>query len=68
MDGADFETLRASAEQASKLLKALANQDRLMLLCLLAESEKSVSQLEAALEIRHIGMPDGETESQTGRS
>ncbi len=41
-----------SAEAASHFLKALANENRLLLLCLLAEGEKSVTELEAMLELR----------------
>ena len=44
--------LRESADKASVLLKALSNQDRLMILCIIAESERSVSELEGLLEIR----------------
>lgn len=48
------ETLQQSSgiEQALMLLKALANTDRLLVLCSLIESEKSVSQLESTLGIR----------------
>jgi DNA-binding transcriptional ArsR family regulator len=44
--------MRDSSEQASKLLKALSNQDRLMILCILADGEKCVSELEGILAIR----------------
>ena len=37
--------LQAQSEQAAKLLKALANPDRLLLLCQLVEQEKSVAEL-----------------------
>ena len=43
--------LRANADAASQLLKALANPDRLLLLCLLAEGERNVGELQAALGI-----------------
>lgn len=43
---------RDGSEKASKLLKALANQDRLMILCNLADGEKCVSDLEGLLGIR----------------
>ena len=46
------EILRESSEKASRLLKALANQDRLLILCNLAEGEKCVSDLEEILGIR----------------
>ena len=41
-----------SAEAASDLLKALANENRLLLLCLLAQGERSVTELEGRLELR----------------
>ena len=41
-----------SARAASRFLKALSNQNRLLLLCLLSEGERTVSQLEAALGLR----------------
>lgn len=37
---------------ASSYLKALANESRLLVLCLLAEKERSVSELELLLEMR----------------
>ena len=46
------EEMRANAEQASSLLKALSNQDRLMILCNLADGEKSVGELEKRLSMR----------------
>jgi DNA-binding transcriptional ArsR family regulator len=39
------------ARKASDFLKALAHENRLMILCLLAERERSVTELEAALEL-----------------
>lgn len=48
----DPEVMRASSEKASALLKAMSNQDRLMILCILADSEKCVSDLEGILGIR----------------
>ena len=33
-----------AAEQAAELLKALANEDRLMILCHLADGEKNVGE------------------------
>lgn len=47
-----FDELRSSADKASSLMKVMANADRLMLLCQLSQGEKSVSQLEALLDIR----------------
>lgn len=37
--------LQAQSEQAAKLLKALANPDRLLLLCHLVQLERSVAEL-----------------------
>ncbi len=47
-----FEKLSKSARRASRFLKALANENRLMLLCILSEGEYSVTELEAILGIR----------------
>lgn len=44
--------MRLAAAQASGLLKALSNPDRLLLLCQLTEGEHCVSELEALLDIR----------------
>ena len=44
--------MAASARTASRFLKALSNPNRLLLLCLLAEGEMTVSALEAALGLR----------------
>lgn len=41
-----------SAKRASDFLKALAHESRLMILCFLAEGEKSVSELEDLLSLR----------------
>lgn len=48
----DYARMYEHTEQATRLLKVLANQDRLMILCKLVEGEKNVSQLEDILEIR----------------
>ncbi len=48
----DVEKLRHSADQAISALKLLANEDRLLLLCQLAQGEMCVSDLEAQLNIR----------------
>jgi len=44
--------LQKSAAEASKLLKAMANPDRLMLLCQLSRDEKSVGEIEALTGIQ----------------
>ena len=41
-----------NAKRASNFLKALAHESRLMILCILAEGEKSVSELEDLLNLR----------------
>jgi DNA-binding transcriptional ArsR family regulator len=48
----DLDELMASAERASSFLKALANENRLMLLCLLANGDKAVSELKDALGMK----------------
>lgn len=47
--GVDVARLMAQARAASDLLKALSHETRLMILCLLVEGEKSVSDLEQIL-------------------
>jgi DNA-binding transcriptional ArsR family regulator len=49
--GPDFSQLRDNATQAAKLLRALSNENRLMLLCLLFEGEKTVGQLNESLPL-----------------
>jgi DNA-binding transcriptional ArsR family regulator len=41
----DLETMRTNATQAASLLKGLANENRLMILCTLMQGEFSVSEL-----------------------
>ncbi|MDF3887791.1 metalloregulator ArsR/SmtB family transcription factor [Cupriavidus basilensis] len=48
----DLGTMQAAAAQACALLKVLANQDRLLLMCQLSQGELCVSDLEARLGIR----------------
>jgi len=47
----DLDAMHDAAADAARLMKALANPDRLMLLCQLSQGESSVSGLEAALGI-----------------
>ena len=42
----EFRTLWDNVGQANAILRGLANENRLMILCLLAEGEKSVGELE----------------------
>ncbi|AJG24656.1 ArsR/SmtB family transcription factor [Cupriavidus basilensis] len=48
----DLGTMQAAAAQACALLKVLANQDRLLLMCQLSQGELSVGELEERLAIR----------------
>jgi len=41
-----------NAKRASEFLKALAHESRLIILCILAQGEKSVSELEQELNLR----------------
>lgn len=43
--------MQQAARQASDLMKALSNENRLMILCQLADGEKSVGELAALLEL-----------------
>ena len=47
----DPESMRAHAGEAAQLLRALANDKRLMLLCLLVEGERSVGELNARVDL-----------------
>lgn len=55
-DGAEYspelELLMRKARKASNFLKALSHESRLLLLCLLAERERSVTELENILSLR----------------
>ncbi len=48
----DIDALIGSAQQASAFLKALAHEARLLILCLLIEEEKSVTEIEELLSLR----------------
>lgn len=47
----DLPLMRSAAAEATAMLKILANEDRLLLLCQLSQGEKSVSELEALLDV-----------------
>ncbi len=47
----DLDAMHEAAERACGLMKALANPDRLMLLCQMSQGEMSVGELEAELGI-----------------
>lgn len=49
---ADADRMADKAKQAADFLKALAHENRLMILCILSQGEKSVSELERLLELR----------------
>jgi DNA-binding transcriptional ArsR family regulator len=48
----DFERMAENAKRASDFLKALAHETRLLMLCILAEGDKSVGELEKILDLR----------------
>ena len=48
----DIDRLLASARHAAEFLKALSHEARLVILCLLADGEKSVTELEQTLNLR----------------
>ena len=47
----DFGLMRAAAGEATAVLRVLANEDRLLLLCQLSQGEKSVGELETLLDL-----------------
>jgi DNA-binding transcriptional ArsR family regulator len=51
-DTLELESMHSAAERACRLMKALSNPDRLMVLCRLSQGELSVGEIEAALGIR----------------
>jgi DNA-binding transcriptional ArsR family regulator len=48
----DIETMIANARDAAEFLKALSHEARLVILCLLAQGEKSVTEIEQMLKLR----------------
>jgi DNA-binding transcriptional ArsR family regulator len=48
----DVDALLKHAQEASDFLKALSHEARLVILCLLVDGEKSVSELEEMLNLR----------------
>ena len=48
----DIDAMISSAHDASAFLKALAHEARLIILCLLIEEEKSVTEIEEILSLR----------------
>lgn len=49
--GLDIQAMHERAEEAVSMLKAIANQNRLLLLCQMVEGERSVNELAALLEL-----------------
>ncbi|MBG19148.1 MAG: transcriptional regulator, partial [Rhizobiales bacterium] len=60
--GKDLDVLLEQAKKASDLLKALSHETRLVILCILSEGEKSVSELEEILS-----MPQAAVSQQLAR-
>ena len=52
MTGQELQKLAARAREASELLKALAHQTRLLILCILADEEKTVGEIENILGVQ----------------
>ncbi len=51
-DMANMEDMVTHARNASDLLKALAHENRLMILCLLVDGEKSVTEIQETMDMR----------------
>ncbi len=52
LDPEEYASMAKSAEKACDLLRGIAHEARLIILCMLSEGEKSVGELEAFLELR----------------
>ena len=69
----DLDAMHEAAAGAARLMKTLANPDRLMLLCQLGQGERSVSELESELGIlqptlsQQLGVPREEQLVDTRR-
>jgi len=75
--GLDFDAMQEKASEAVTLLKGLANESRLMIMCVLAEGEHSVGDLNERIKLsqsalsqhlavlRDQGMVKTRRESQT---
>ncbi|ODU44782.1 metalloregulator ArsR/SmtB family transcription factor [uncultured Aquimonas sp.] len=70
----DAEEMRAHAHDAARLLKAMANDRRLMILCMLVGGEQAVSDINAGMELsqsalsQHLAVLREEGLVQTRRS
>ena len=60
--GKDRRAVKAQARKASELLKALSHEARLLILCLLAGKERSVSEIEETMD-----MPQAAVSQQLAR-
>lgn len=60
--GKERKDLLAKARRATDMLKALSHEGRLLILCLLTEGERSVSDIEAAMD-----MPQAAVSQQLAR-
>jgi len=47
----EIEALTEQARKASQLLRSLSHESRLLILCLLSERERSVSEIEALMQL-----------------
>lgn len=56
MDEATWRRLRDNAQTASDFLKAISHEGRLMILCALANGEKSVTEIETMLASRQAAV------------
>jgi len=52
MNSEQITAMRQAANGATRILKVMANEDRLLLLCQMVDSEKCVSDFETLLDIR----------------
>lgn len=60
--GKNRKVVLAKAQQAADMLKALSHQGRLLMVCLLADGEKSVSEIESVMD-----MPQAAVSQQLSR-
>lgn len=51
LSGIDSKSMRAHADAAAQLLKTLANEKRLLILCLLADGERCVGELNDLVDL-----------------
>ena len=56
MDDATWNRIRNNAQNASDFLKAISHEGRLMILCSLANGEKSVTEIEEMLSSRQAAV------------